>query len=75
MTACGYTPAEIDAMTLFDVAALFSYWRDYPPVHEILKAVYRIESKPQASDALSAADPSGIGGLIARFPDGGVRHL
>jgi hypothetical protein len=68
----GFTPAEIDEMTLFDVMALFSYWRENPPVHEILKAVYRIEPKP-APPRASPDDPSGIGGLIARFPDGKVR--
>jgi hypothetical protein len=41
-------------------------------VHEILKAVYRIEPKPGAARA-SADDPSGIGGLIARFPDGLIK--
>ncbi|VTZ23242.1 conserved hypothetical protein [Methylocella tundrae] len=73
MTACGYTPAEIDEMTLYDILALFSYWRDYPPAHEILKCVHRIERKPQVVSSKSAADPSGIGGLIARYPDGFVR--
>ena len=72
MTGCGYTPAEIDEMTLHDVLSLFAYWRDYPPVHEILKCVHRIERKPHSASA-SADDPSGIGGLIARFPDGSVR--
>lgn len=73
MTACGYTPAEIDEMTLHDVLALFAYWRDYPPAHEILKCVHRIERKQQAVASKSAGDPSGIGGLIARYPDGFVR--
>ncbi|MFZ1961439.1 MAG: hypothetical protein WAU63_09355 [Methylovirgula sp.] len=72
MTA-GFTPAEIDEMTLFDVMGLFSYWRENPPAHEILKAVYRIEPKPELPRA-GADDPSGIGGLIARFPDGKVRR-
>jgi hypothetical protein len=72
MTGCGYTPAEIDEMTLHDVLSLFSYWRDYPPVHEILKCVYRIERKPEAAIVKDDRDPIGIGGLIAGFPDGGV---
>lgn len=72
MTACSFTPAEIDDMSLFDVMALFAYWREHPPVHEILKCVYRIESKPEAK-AASTADPSGIGALIARYPDGHIR--
>jgi len=73
MTACGYTPAEIDEMTLHDVLGLFSYWRDCPPVHEILKAVYRIEPKAKPAVAGSGGDPSGISNLIARFPDGFVK--
>ncbi len=76
MTACGFTPETIDEMTLFDVEALFDYWRDFPPAHEILKYVYRIERKadaPKGGEAADAADPSGIGTLIARFPDGKVK--
>ncbi|WOJ88057.1 hypothetical protein RZS28_09320 [Methylocapsa polymorpha] len=73
MTACGYTPAEIDEMTLHDVRGLLSYWRDYPPAHEILKLVYRIEPKAKPAIARSGGDPSGIGTLIAQFPDGFVK--
>ncbi|MDR3407077.1 MAG: hypothetical protein P4L68_01100 [Methylovirgula sp.] len=73
MTACSYTPAEIDEMTLFDVANLFAYWRETPPAHEILKCVYRIAPKP-AAEPNAAGDPSGIGALIARFPDGQVKQ-
>ncbi len=73
MTACSYTPAEIDEMTLHDVLAAFAYWRDYPPVHEILKCVYHIERSLQSPASNSVVDPSGIGGLIARYPDGFVR--
>ncbi len=72
MTACGFTPADIDEMTLFDIHALFDYWRDFPPVHEILKAVHGIERK--SLRPADSGDPSGIGGLIARFPDGCVRQ-
>lgn len=74
MTACGYTPDEIDDMPFCDVVGLLAYWRDYPPVHEILKCVYRIERNVDAIDgSRNPEDPSGIGGLIARFPDGSVR--
>jgi hypothetical protein len=73
MTICGFTPAEIDELTLFDVKALYSYWQDHPPVADILKAVYRIESKKEI--ARSPDDPSGIGALIARYPDGQVKPL
>lgn len=73
MTACGFTPAMIDEMALADVAALFDYWRDFPPAHEILKCVYRIERKHETPAVPDAGDPSGIGALIARFPDGKVK--
>ncbi|MGQ0446162.1 MAG: hypothetical protein ACT4O2_13810 [Beijerinckiaceae bacterium] len=73
MTSCGYTPAEIDELTLHDVLGLFAYWRDFPPIHEILKCVHRIERKQELQISKSQSDPSGIGGLIARFPDGFVR--
>jgi len=72
MTGCGFTPAEIDEMNLFDVMVLFAYWREHPPAHEILKCVYRIEPKPEP-EARATHDPSGIGALIARFPDGKVQ--
>lgn len=71
MTICGYTPADIDELTLFDVTALFRYWRDHPPADDILKAVYRIERKKD--EARSTDDPSGIASLIAHFPDGRVK--
>jgi hypothetical protein len=75
MTSCGYTPAEIDELTLHDVLGLFAYWRDFPPIHEILKYVHRIEQKQERPIPKSQSDPSGIGGLIARFPDGFVRAV
>jgi hypothetical protein len=70
MTACGFSPSDIDDMTLFDVHALFAYWRDFPPVHEILKAVHGIACAAKAPE--NPNDPSGIGSLIARFPNGKV---
>jgi hypothetical protein len=73
MTACGYTPAEIGELTFHDVVNLFAYWREFPPVHEILKCVYGIERSSDAARNKNSSDPSGIGGLIARFPDGQVR--
>ena len=54
MTACCYTPAEIDEMTLADVINLFAYWRENPPTHEILKCVHRIAPKSRAQFCFSA---------------------
>jgi len=71
MTVCGFTPAEIDEMTFFDIQALFAYWREFPPAHEVLKIVHGLAPASQMTN--DARDPSGIGGLIARFPNGKVR--
>lgn len=60
-------------MTLFDVAFLFDYWREYPTTDYILKAVHRVETKkPELESKVSKDDPSGVGGLIAAFPSGFV---
>lgn len=68
MAEGGFTPDTIDAMPLGDVLALLRWWRDHPPAAAILAAVYGI--KPAAVP--DPGDPSGIGGLIARWPGGVV---
>jgi len=73
MTGCGYTPGEIGELPIHDVINLFTYWRAFPPVHEILKSVFQIKPNSNLAQDKSSNDPSGIGGLIARFPDGRVR--
>jgi hypothetical protein len=75
MTACGFRPTDIDEMTLFDVHALFAYWREFPPMHEILKAVHGIAPSSAVKPSSDTRDPSGIGSLMARFPNGKVRAL
>ena len=71
MAGAGYTPDEIDAMPAQDVAALLRHWHDHPPAHEILAAVHRVTRAAPAE--ARADDPSGIGALIARHPDGIVK--
>ena len=71
MTACGYTPDQLDAMPMHDVLALLRSWRDAPPAHEILAAVHQVTRA--VSQPADARDPSGIGALIARYPDGRVK--
>jgi len=61
-------------MAFFDVLGLYAYWEDYPPVHEILRCVYRIERHADSGEKSSGSDPSGIGSLISRFPEGFVRE-
>ncbi len=73
MTACGYTPNQIDEMTIHDIKSLFSYWREYPPLHEILTIAFGLAQKTDRAVSKNESDPSGIGGLIARHPDGFVR--
>lgn len=70
MAGCGYTPASIDTMAMQDVMALVALWRETPPIHEILAAVYGVRPAPPPDER----DPSGIGALIARAPDGRVTN-
>ena len=73
MAGAGYTPDEIDAMPAHDVAALLRHWRDQPPAHEILAAVHRVARAAPAKAQARADDPSGLGALIARHPNGIVK--
>ena len=75
MTACHYTPSQIDDLEMLDVIDLFRYWSKWPPTHEILAQVHRVrpahEEKPEIP--ANADDPSGIGGMIASSPNGFVK--
>lgn len=62
-------------MTIWDVERIFAYWRDTPPTHELVAAYLGYKPPPApATVAPSADDPSGIGSMIMRFPDGAVKH-
>lgn len=69
MAGCFYTPEQIDGLPMQDVVALLALWRERPPTHEILAAVYRVAPVTACQDG----DPSGIGALIGRHPDGHVK--
>ena len=73
MAGAGYTPDAIDAMPVQDVLALLRHWRDHPPTHEILAAVHRVTRATPAKGRTQSDDPSGLGALIARHPDGVMR--
>jgi hypothetical protein len=69
--ASGRSYEQIEEMTLFDVGILFEYWVEHPTADDILKAVYKIETKKTPPETPQGnTDPSGIGGLIAAFPHG-----
>ena len=70
MAGAGFAPESIDRMAMADVLTLLRYWREHPPTHEILAAAYGITPAARANPA----DPSNIGELIARHPDGRVGH-
>ncbi len=42
-TACGYTPAEIDEMTISDFDMLADYWSSHPPLHLLVGAYLGIK--------------------------------
>lgn len=57
---------------------LYRYWTAHPPVHELVAAFMGVKARgeppPLAAAAGAAADdPSGIGAMILRFPDGQVK--
>jgi len=63
-TSCGYTWAEIDAMSLSALRELLAYWSRHPPAHLILAGVFRVTPKPKSTRAgfadLAALAPSGV---------------
>jgi hypothetical protein len=62
-TACGYTWAEIDAMSLSALRELLDYWSRHPPAHLLLAAALRVTPKPKPARAAFAD-------LAALAPDG-----
>jgi hypothetical protein len=60
------------------VRRLYRYWTTHPPMHELVAAFMAVKVQgdpPPLAAAAGAAvdDPSGIGAMILRFPDGRVR--
>ncbi|MBH0619274.1 hypothetical protein I3A86_24530 [Salmonella enterica] len=61
---------------LWDVRRLYRYWSAHPPVHELVAAFMGVKQQaqlPPPAASPTADDPSGIGALILRFPDGQVK--
>jgi hypothetical protein len=64
-----------------DATDLFSYWRENPPAHECLKNVFGLKIKESPAPVVASPivasknDPSGIAGLIMRFPNGYVSEV
>ncbi len=63
-TGCGYTWAEIDAMSLSALRELLDYWSRHPPAHLLLAAALRFKPRPKSERAafadLAALAPSGV---------------
>jgi hypothetical protein len=73
MTACNYTPAQIDDMPFVDILELFKYWREWPPTHIILNYVHKDRSGDETSQEekpkpIDPNDPSGIGAFFSSNP-------
>ncbi|HWK45130.1 MAG TPA: hypothetical protein VNT30_10430 [Stellaceae bacterium] len=62
-TACGYTPDQIDQMTLPRFAGLTRYWNRHPPTHVLVAAYLGIGRQHDQSG-------SGMAELLALFPTG-----
>lgn len=54
---------------------LYRYWSAHPPVHEMIAAFLGVKEPVELPPPLATAadDPSGIGAMILRFPDGQVK--
>lgn len=52
---------------------LYRYWSAHPPVHELVAAVMGLKAQADLPPPAAADDPSGIGAMILRFPDGQVK--
>ena len=63
-TSCGYTWAEVDAMSLSALRELLDYWSRHPPAHLLLAAALRFKSQPKSERAgfadLAALAPGGV---------------
>jgi hypothetical protein len=56
------------------VRRLYRYWSAHPPVHELVAAFLGVTAPAEPPPLVAAADdPSGIGAMILRFPDGKVK--
>jgi hypothetical protein len=61
----------LETLTMTRLAALYRHWRRQPPVHKTAAAFCGYRPPVEApQDLRSPDDPSGIGGLIAQFPNG-----
>ena len=74
MTVTGRPWDELeDTLTIPRLKALTDYWREKPPVGDLVAAYlkYKPPVKIEVDTAkASSDDPSGIGGLIMQFPNG-----
>ncbi|WP_244633371.1 hypothetical protein [Methylobacterium radiotolerans] len=57
---------------------LYRYWTAHPPVHELVAAFMGVKTPADppplgTTTGAAADDPSGIGAMILRFPDGKVK--
>ncbi len=57
---------------------LYRYWAAHPPVHELVAVFMGVRGQAELPPSAATAgaetdDPSGIGAMILRFPDGLVK--
>jgi hypothetical protein len=74
----GWSLDTVGEPTLWDVWRLYRDWRAHPPVHELAAAFLGVKAQadpPLLATAAGSAtdDPSGIGAMILRSPDGQVK--
>ena len=74
-TACGYSYAVIDEMTLFDLEELTAYWAEHPPLHILVGAYlgigkHRRKGESSAPESQRTAANSDMAALLAELGPG-----
>ena len=75
MTACNYTPSQIDDMEFLDVLALIKYWSKNPPMHELYKMVHVPVDKTKLTDEEEAKEIKRIKSKFAKSGPGSLEAL
>lgn len=72
ITATGWTPREVEALTLREANELLEYWSEHPPAHVLLAAMLR--ARPLRKKDL-ANTVAALGGSVSSVPSVQMQNL
>jgi hypothetical protein len=70
VTATGWNWGQVDALTIPRYCALLRYWREFPPTHLLLRALFGFTPKTMAAPQSRRGAPTPFETLAALAPDG-----